>query len=82
MERGNNNLRSLFLASFLCLKIYRPAGRRMPTEMMTADNQKCLKYSIMYEDTIRRQHSKPHEMAPIRSRLQKFRKQNHVQIRS
>jgi hypothetical protein len=71
MERGNNNLLSLFLASFLCLKIYRPAGRRIPTQIITADNQKCLKYSIMYEDTIRRQHSKPHDMAPMMSRLQR-----------
>ena len=70
MERGNNSLLSLFLASFLCLKIYKPAGRRMPREMITALSQKCLKYSVMYEDIIRKQHSKPHEIAPIMSRLQ------------
>jgi hypothetical protein len=69
MERGNKSLLSLFLANFLCLKIYRPAGRRIPSEIITADSQKCLKYSVMYEDIIRKQHNNPHEIAPIMSRL-------------
>jgi hypothetical protein len=69
MERGNKSLLSLFLASFLCLKIYRPAGRRIPSEIITADIQKCLKYSAVYEDIIRKQHNSPHEIAPIMSRL-------------
>ena len=42
----------------------------MPSEMITALSQKCLKYSVMYEDIIRKQHSKPHEIALIMSRLQ------------
>jgi hypothetical protein len=70
IERGNNSLLSRFLASFLCLKIYRPAGKRIPSEIIIALSQKCLKYNIMYEDIIRKLHSKPHDIAPIMSRLQ------------
>jgi hypothetical protein len=33
-------------------------------------SQKCLKYSVMYDDIIRKQHNKPHDIAPITSRLQ------------